>query len=79
MANIVFTETPCSKYAAQGGAPSGKAGYDVWIQLSPSELSFLGYIKEEDLLGMVAYYQLEGDSVYIARQRPPLFPDIDNS
>lgn len=66
MAKIIFEYTKCGKYASQGGSPSGIEGYNIWIEYPDDDmLSFLGFSTTFDFNDNVAYYQSNGDMVYI--------------
>lgn len=69
MAKIFFEYTNASKYAAQGGMPSGTEGYNIWIEYPDDDmLHFLGFSNMLDFESNVAYYQSSGDMVYLSRR-----------
>lgn len=69
MAKIFFEYTNASKYAAQGGMPSGTEGYNIWIEYPDDDmLHFLGFSNMLDFENNVAYYQSNGDMVYLSRR-----------
>lgn len=68
MANIIFEHTKASKYASQGGAPSGTEGYNIWIQY-PESYEFLGFVNIDKAYGAARYYKEQGDEVLFAREK----------
>lgn len=66
---ILFKETLSNTYAAQGNTPTGTAGYDIWLWNDDGSQDFLGFIKDEDMIGMAYYYQSIGDEVYVQKLR----------
>lgn len=64
MAKIVFEHTLSSTYASQGGTPSGKEGYNVWLK-NDQEYIFLGWFLPEELEYWTYFYQQEGDECYL--------------
>lgn len=59
--NIIFEWTERSNSIAQGAAPSGTAGYNVWIEYTDSEfVDFLGFITQDQLYDEVQYYESIG-------------------
>jgi len=67
MSDIIFEYTPQSIYASQGGSPSTKEGYNIWIKDLDSILYFIGFFEPEDLEKNMKFYQDQGDNVYIRR------------
>lgn len=66
---VVFEYTPAGKYTAQGGSPSGREGYNIWIQYPDDDmLVFLGFSDMLDFEQNVAYYQSIGDRVFTTRR-----------
>lgn len=59
--DIIFEWTERSIYAAQGAAPSGQAGYNVWIQYTDDDyVDFLGFVSENEVYGEIEYYKSIG-------------------
>lgn len=70
MDKIIFEYTKFGRYAAQGSSPSGKEGYNIWIQYPDDEMvAFLGFIDVDRLYGTVKYYEEQGDEVIYAREK----------
>ena len=69
MSKIIFEYTKFGKYAAQGGSPSGKEGYNIWAQYPDDDMvHFLGFCDPIDFDYNVAYYIGSGDEVYLSRR-----------
>ena len=67
MAKIIFEYTKSSRYAAQGGSPSGREGYNVWIQYPDDDMvHFLGFCTKEEVPNNVRYYLDNGKKVTLA-------------
>ncbi len=47
----------------QGMTASGEGGYDIWIRNEDNYMDFLGFIKEEELVDTIMYYEDLGDRV----------------
>lgn len=59
--DIIFEWTEKSIHSAQGGAPTGLPGYNVWIQYTDNEVvDFLGFISSNRLYEEVEYYKSLG-------------------
>lgn len=59
--DIIFEWTDKSTASAQGGAPTGLPGYNVWIQYTDSEfVDFLGFISSNRLYEEVEHYKSLG-------------------
>ena len=70
MAKIIFEYTKFGKYAAQGGMPSGKEGYNIWVQYPDDDMvHFLGFEYVDRVESSVRYYQSNGDQVFFTRER----------
>lgn len=65
MAKIIFDYTPASHYSAQGAGPSGKEGYDIWLE----GMHWLGYIPLDEFEQWVYHYQQRGNRVYLRDKR----------
>lgn len=66
MPKVIFEYTKFGKYAAQGGSPSGKEGYNIWVQYPDDDmLHFLGFSPIDKLEEWVYHYQQQGDTVYL--------------
>lgn len=68
MAKILFEHTKASRYASQGGMPSGTEGYNIWIRY-PDADNFLGFVTIDKAYGAVRYYEEQGDEVIYAREK----------
>ena len=68
MDKIIFEHTKASRYAAQGGIPSGEEGYNIWIRYEDAD-SFLGFVSIDRAYGAVRYYLEQGDEVLYTREK----------
>lgn len=69
MNKIIFEYTKFSRYSSQGSSPSGREGYNIWIQYPDDEvLVFLGFCDPIDFDAQVAYYKSLGDNVYLSQR-----------
>ena len=62
---IVIEEVKYGTNAGQGMTASGEGGYDIWIIHEDNYMDFLGFIKEEELVDTIMYYEDLGDRVEI--------------
>jgi hypothetical protein len=62
---IVIQEVKYGTNAGQGMTASGEGGYDIWIRHEDNYMDFLGFIKEEELVDTIMYYEDLGDRVEI--------------
>jgi hypothetical protein len=62
---IVIEEVKYGTNAGQGMTASGKGGFDIWITYEDNFMHFLGFIKHEELVNTVMYYEDLGDRVEI--------------
>lgn len=70
MSRIIFEYTKFGKYAAQGGSPSGKEGYNIWVQYPDDDMvHFLGFSTMEGAAHNMRYYIDNGDDVRLANER----------
>jgi hypothetical protein len=71
MDKIIFEHTKASRYAAQGGSPSGKEGYNIWITYPEDDgvAVFLGFVTIDKVYGAVRYYVEQGDEVVYTREK----------
>jgi hypothetical protein len=81
MAKIIFEKTDSSKYASQGGGPSGKPGFDIWIQYPDDDmLTFLGFCTNEEAAERMAYYlepdEGEDDVVFAMESMNKVQPEV---
>jgi hypothetical protein len=67
MSDIIFEYTPCSIFSSQGGSPSSREGYDIWIKDLDSIMYFIGFCDAEDLEKNMKFYQDQRDNVYIRK------------
>lgn len=59
--DIIFEWTERSTHAIQGAAPSGQAGYNIWIRYSDNEVvDFLGFITQDRLYEEMEHYKSLG-------------------
>ena len=62
---ILIKEVKHGTNAGQGMTASGEGGYDIWIRNEDNYMDFLGFIKEEELIDTIMYYEDFGDRVEI--------------
>jgi hypothetical protein len=76
MARIIFSYTPRSIYASQGGEPSCSEGYDIWLDSSLDydktkdtriSLDWLGFSPMEEFNYWVSFYKANNDEVFVAK------------
>lgn len=62
---IVIQEVLYGTNAGQGMTASGEGGYDIWIRDENNYMDFIGFIKDEELVNTIMYYEDLGDRVEI--------------
>ena len=62
---ILIKEVKHGTNAGQGMTASGEGGYYIWIRNEDNYMDFLGFIKEEELVDTIMYYEDLGDRVEI--------------
>lgn len=65
MTTIILEETSYSKYASQGGTPSGQHGYDIWLYMGDGSQTFLGFITPDRFYDTMIEYLETGSQVFV--------------
>jgi len=70
MPNVIFEYTDHSMLAAQGGSPSGREGYHIWLKYDDnSGYDWLGFFPFDELTQWTNYYQQQGYDIYL-KEKP---------
>lgn len=62
---IVIEEVKYGTNAGQGMTASGEGGFDIWIRHKDNYMDFLGFIKHNEFIQTVRYYEGMEDRVEI--------------
>ena len=62
---IVIEEVEYGTNAGQGMTASGEGGFDIWIRNEDNYMDFLGFIKHDEFIQTVRYYEGRNNDVEI--------------
>ena len=62
---IVIKEVKYGTNAGQGMTASGEGGFDIWIRHKDNYMDFLGFIKHDEFIQTVRYYESRNNDVEI--------------